>query len=210
MRLHACTGPWLTAYLPGLSAAQQPQTLEQDGLGQTDPLELTEVQALVGAVRSGVRVLDTRDQNPGVREPLGERGHERDRTTDADVDRRDAPRIGEGRARLVIDGTVGVSGETGALVVKLDVDLDAPRRVGPKVVREQPIGLLRVLVGAMRMEIFAAACGTRVLDEVATDGASMPMVVIDGLVHSRDRIEPEPIISTPSSRPDSSRSRSSG
>ena len=37
----------------------------------------------------------------------------------------------------------------------------------------------------------------------------MPMVVIDGLVQIRDSSEPEPIVETPSSSPDSSRSRSS-
>ena len=60
------------------------------------------------------------------------------------------------------------------------------------------------------MEILAEACGARVLDDVSTDGASMPMVVIDALVHSRVRIEPVPISSTPSRSPDSWRSRCSG
>jgi hypothetical protein len=42
----------------------------------------------------------------------------------------------------------------------------------------------------MRIEIFAEACGTRVLEDVATEGVSMPMVVIEGLAHIRVRIEP--------------------
>ena len=60
-----------------------------------------------------------------------------------------------------------------------------------------------------RIEIFAAAPGTRVFDDVATDGASMPIVVIDGLVQIRDSSVPDPIVDTPSSRPDSARSRAS-
>ena len=61
----------------------------------------------------------------------------------------------------------------------------------------------------MRIEIFAEALGTSVFDAVATDGASMPIVVIAGLVQIRDSSEPVPIVETPSSRPDSARSRSS-
>ncbi len=44
--------------------------------------------------------------------------------------------------------------------------------------------------GASRIETLAAALGTRVFDDVATEGASMPIVVIDGLVQIRDSSEP--------------------
>ena len=40
--------------------------------------------------------------------------------------------------------------------------------------------------GASRIETLAAALGTSVFDDVATEGASMPIVVIDGLVQIRD------------------------
>ena len=41
------------------------------------------------------------------------------------------------------------------------------------------------------------------LEEVATEGASMPIVVIEGLVQIRDSSEPVPMVCTPSSRPES-------
>ncbi len=64
-------------------------------------------------------------------------------------------------------------------------------------------------VGARRTEILAAAEAASVLDALSIDVASMPIVVIDGLVQRRDRIEPVPMSSTPSSRPLSSRKRAS-
>ena len=63
--------------------------------------------------------------------------------------------------------------------------------------------------GAIRMETFAEALGTSVLEAFSTVGALMPIVVIDGLVQSRSRMGPLPINSTPSNRPDSRRNRSS-
>ena len=53
----------------------------------------------------------------------------------------------------------------------------------------------------------AAALADKVFDALSIDVASMPMVVIEGLFHSRLRIEPEPMSETPSSRPDSARKR---
>ena len=55
------------------SARQRAQPLEQHRLGHADPLELAEVQALVGAVGARVGVLDAGDQDRGVGELLGER-----------------------------------------------------------------------------------------------------------------------------------------
>ena len=64
--------------------------------------------------------------------------------------------------------------------------------------------------GAIRSEILARAVGTRVLLAPSTWGASRPVTVSDGLVHSRSTLEPEPMNSTPSAIPDSARSRSTG
>ena len=55
--------------------------------------------------------------------------------------------------------------------------------------------------GAIRIETLADAVGTSVFDEVSTEGALKPIVVIDGLFHSRVRMLPVPISSTPSEQP---------
>ena len=60
------------------------------------------------------------------------------------------------------------------------------------------------------MLTLARARGINVFDDCAIDVVSMPMTVIAGLAHSRCGTEPEPISVTPSSRPDSSRTRSAG
>jgi hypothetical protein len=54
-----------------------------------------------------------------------------------------------------------------------------------------------------------AADGRSVLDAFATLGASMPVTVMVGWFHSRDRIGPLPMSDTPSSTAASSRSCSS-
>jgi hypothetical protein len=64
--------------------------------------------------------------------------------------------------------------------------------------------------GGTRRLTFARALGNSVLDASATLGASMPMTVIEGCDQMRDVIDPEPRYATPSSTPDSARSRSSG
>ena len=92
----------------------------------------------------------------------------------------------------------------------MHLDLDAPRRVRAQVSLQQREGLARVLVGRdAASRSWRRRAGTSVLDDVATEGASMPIVVIDGLVQIRDSSEPVPIVCTPSSSPDSARSRSS-
>src|SRR4029079_9383677 len=60
--------------------------------------------------------------------------------------------------------------------------------------------------GAIRMEILARAAGTRVLLAPSTLGASRPVTLSDGLVHSRSTVEPSPIHSMPGTAPDSARS----
>jgi len=83
--------------------------VQQQRLGEDDPLELSEVQPLVGAVRAGVRVLDTGDQDAGLRERLEELGDERDRAADAHVDGFGAvPGRGERAAGRVVRRTGGV------------------------------------------------------------------------------------------------------
>ena len=62
----------------------------------------------------------------------------------------------------------------------------------------------------MRALIRTLMAGESVLEALATDGASMPVTVIAGCDQMRPRIGPEPIGVTPSSRPASSRSFSSG
>ena len=60
------------------------------------------------------------------------------------------------------------------------------------------------------MLTFARARGISVFDDDAIGVVSMPMTVIAGLAQSRCATEPEPISRTPSSRPDSARTRSGG
>ena len=63
--------------------------------------------------------------------------------------------------------------------------------------------------GAMRIEIFAFAFGSSVLEDRATDCPSMPITVIEGLVQIRSRIEPVPISSSGSAAPASLRNSAS-
>jgi hypothetical protein len=76
--------------------------------------------------------------------------------------------------------------------------------------RRHSIALSVVSPGAIRKEILARALGTRVLLAPSTLGASIPVTVSDGLVHSRSTAEPEPMNSTPAATPDSARRRSAG
>ena len=76
--------------------------------------------------------------------------------------------------------------------------------------RRQSSALAVVSPGAIRRLILARAEATRVLLAPSTWGASRPVTVSDGLVHSRSTAEPSPIHCTPGSAPDSARSRSSG
>ena len=58
------------------------------------------------------------------------------------------------------------------------------------------------------MLILARARGISVFDAAAIDVVSMPITVIAGLAQSRCGTEPSPISDTPSSRPESARTRS--
>ena len=60
------------------------------------------------------------------------------------------------------------------------------------------------------MLTFARARGIKVFDDAAIGVVSMPMTVIAGLAQRRCVTEPEPISETPSSSPDSSRTRCGG
>ncbi len=88
---------------------QPPRLASSSASARHDPLELGEVQALVGAVGAGVGVLDAGDQHARRRERLEELRDERDRPAHAHVDRRGAvPGLGEGRARGVVRRAGGV------------------------------------------------------------------------------------------------------
>src|SRR3546814_10239402 len=79
------------------------QVDQQERLCDADPFELGQVQALIGAVGTGVRVLDAGDQHAGRGERLEELRDERDRATDTHVDRRGAvPGLGERVAGHVV------------------------------------------------------------------------------------------------------------
>ena len=60
------------------------------------------------------------------------------------------------------------------------------------------------------MLILARARGVSVFDALSMGVVSMPITVIAGLAHNRCGAEPEPISDTPSSRPESARTRSGG
>jgi hypothetical protein len=62
--------------------------------------------------------------------------------------------------------------------------------------------------GATRSENFARADAVSVLLAPSTLGASMPVIVSAGWVHSRSSIGPDPTLSMPATAPDSARSRS--
>ena len=92
-----------------------------------------------------------------------------------------------------------------------DGELGAPRDVLPRGAGAGSRGRSAVVSpGAIRIEILARAAGTRVLLAPSTLGASRPVMLSEGLVHSRSTTGPSPIHSTPGLAPDSARSRSSG
>jgi hypothetical protein len=64
--------------------------------------------------------------------------------------------------------------------------------------------------GAIRSEILARALGTSVLLAPSALGASSPMTVSAGFVHSRSTAVPEPMNCTPAAIPDSTSRRSRG
>ncbi len=76
--------------------------------------------------------------------------------------------------------------------------------------RRHSTALAVVSPGAMRRLSLARATGTRVLLAPSTFGASSPVTVSAGRVHSRSTTEPSPIHSTDPWALDSARSRSSG
>ena len=91
-----------------------------------------------------------------------------------------------------------------------DAELRAPGRVRVQVLDQLRRGGAGVVPGASRRLIFARATGARVLEARSTGVASSAMTETAGLHHSRSTTVPVPICSTPSSSPDSARSRSSG
>ncbi len=108
-----------------------------------------EVQALVGAVRAGVGVLDAGDQHAGLGERLEELGDERDRAADAHVDRLGAvPGLGERGAGGVVRRAGGVDLRGLAGVDDRDGERGAPRHVRLEVARRrQASGVLGGVAG---------------------------------------------------------------
>ena len=134
--------------------------------------------------------LDAGDEDGRLRELLGKGRHERDRPADADVDRLHAPGIGEGRAPGHRPA-LGVRREAVAPIVEVDLD---PRPTGmvEQVLLER-LNPSRSNSSGPAASRSSRGRGTSVFEDVATVGASMPMVVIDGFGPDRDRIDPEPI-----------------
>ena len=155
-------------------------------------------------------VFDAGDEDLRLRESGGELGDERDRAAHAHVDRLGVPRLPKRRPRSVVDRTAGVDGVGLADLAAGDGDVRAPRGV----LLQMAVNASRCSAasppGATRMLILARARGISVFDAAATDVVSMPITVIAGLAHSRCGTEPEPISDTPSSTPESARTRSAG
>ena len=124
-------------------AARKPGPEEQ--LGEAGALEVGQVQTLVRAVRSGVRILDPRDEDLGLGKGRREGGHEVDRAADADLDRLDTPGIGERRSGR----RVGRSGRRGLeglhRLARRDLHVRTPRRAQHQVVDERRAGGVGVI-----------------------------------------------------------------
>ena len=147
-----------------------------------------QVQALVGAVGTGVGVLDAGDQHAGLGERLEELRDERDRAADAHVDRAGAvPGLGERVARGVVrraggvdlGGLAGVDDGEGELGAPGDVLLE----VGAQAARPRSRWCRRARSAARS---WPRAAGTRVLLAPSTLGASRPVM-------RQRRLGPEPL-----------------
>ena len=64
--------------------------------------------------------------------------------------------------------------------------------------------------GTVRIDRRKRVCGAIVFEALATGRASKPMTEIEGLVHMRAAMSPEPASISPSTMPAASRSSSSG
>ena len=109
----------------------------EERLGEDHALELGEMETLVGAVGTGVGVLDPGHEHAGPGEGLEELRDERDGPADAHVDRLGAvPGLGEGRAGGVVRRTGGI--DLGRLAGVDDGvgERGAPRGVGLEVLDE--------------------------------------------------------------------------
>ena len=133
-------------------------------------------------MRAGVRVLDAGDEDLRVREPRGDHADEVDRSADADVDRRGAPRLGHRRPRRRVRGTVRSGRRTaGRTVARRHRHRRTPRRVRLQVGDQ---GVARG-VGRRRRARCAASpwparWGTASSGRRRPAGASMPMTEIAG------------------------------
>ncbi len=123
-----------------------------------------EVQALVDAVRLGVRVFDAGHQNLGRRERRGELRDERDRSADPRVDRLVAPGLPERGAGRVVDRAAGVDRVRLADVARRHGHLGTPRCVLLEVPGQRGEMLAASPPGATRMLTLARARGISVFD----------------------------------------------
>src|ERR1700733_1322718 len=85
------------------------------------------MQALVDAVRLCCGVLDSGDEDLGLRKRFGEFGDERYRAAHPHIDRIGTPGLPERRPRGVIDCAAGLDGVGLSLLAACDADLCAPR-----------------------------------------------------------------------------------
>src|SRR3954451_4732704 len=103
---------------------------QEERFGETDSLELGQVEALVGPVGPGVGVLDAGDQHAGLRERAQEQLDERDRAADSHVNRCDpVPGLGEGVPRDVVRRPGRVDRDRLTGVDERETELGAPRKV---------------------------------------------------------------------------------
>ncbi len=116
--------PGTSARRPGIE-----QPVQQQGLGQTGPLERGQVQALVRAVRPGVGVLHAGDEDLGVGEDLSVAGDERDRAAAANIDGRRSPGLGESPARGLVRRSLGSRRIRGSCGAEFHGHVHAPGRM---------------------------------------------------------------------------------
>ena len=167
---------------------------QQQRLGEADALELREVQPLVGAVCTRVRVLDAGDQHARLREALQELGDERDRPAHPHVDRTGpVPGLGERVPRCVVRRTRGVDHGGLAGVDDGEAELGTPGHMRLEV-RAQ--ALERALGGVARGDPQRDP-GARTRDQGVAGPVDLGRVQAGDrqrrLVHSRSTAVPEPM-----------------
>ncbi len=168
------------------------------------------MQAFIDTVRLRSGVFYPGDKDGRLRERGGELGDERDRPAHSHIDRIGTPRLPKRRPRRIIDRAARLDGVGLSDLAARDSDLGAPGACRRRWASTASRCAVASPPGATRILILARARGISVLDAAATDVVSMPITVIAGFAQSRCGTEPVPISDTPSSRPDSARTRPAG